>query len=265
MDQGLISHHISSNPREDKKTTHPFFSDGQSNIYGFDNEADTLDRYTKSDILKNVAQFNQYYSVGDSDVNVRQGYNRVAGRAAEAAEWGAMDGSRKGGAPNGRIDGVGESYIPSFHVNQTDEQEIYNSFSTDSVKGNFETTDFSRYYFSEQNVMNLQRQIKAEVYKLSKGSFVIDNQSENALKTVMRSYFLQYKMSNNKDVLSQIKVVNKKVINWCADNIFSNLLQYQQYKKDINTLPTEMTRPLNMSIKGRNTAFTGMSDRNRMH
>ena len=217
--------------------------------------------------IKNIAQFNKYYSNADRDVIVNQEYNYAMGRALESGDWttryGPMDGGREGGAPNGRIDGVGDKYIPSFHMNQLNEEDIYNTFSMDSVKGNLETTDFSRYYFSEQNVMNLQRQIKAEVYKLSNGKYIIDNQSEDALKTVMRSYFLQYKMSNNIDVLSQIKEVNKKVIHWCSDNIFSNLLQYQQYIKDITTAPTEIALPINMSIKGTNTGFS-LADRNNM-
>lgn len=249
---------IASNKRHDQGTDHSIF-DGTSNIVGNPYKQGQQNRYSQHKLNKNVNRYNKYYSKGDNDVNVNQAHNFALGRAEEAAEWvrvyGAMDGSREGGAPNGRIDGVGVNYIPSFQINQSNEQDIYNNFSSDSVKGNLDSTDFSRNYFSESNVKNLQLRIRMAVYELSDSKFNIDNQSEKALKTVMRSYFLQYKMSNYKDNLSQIKELNGKVIDWCSDNIYSNLLQYKQYLKDINTMPLEMARPLNMSIKGSNTAF----------
>ena len=267
--QGLISNRQGRNPRRVSGIPHPFFDDGgKSNIYGFNDKKGELDMHSKKQILASVSKYNNYYKSSESDVKVSGAYAANLKSLDKRIYAGAYIKPGGGRGPLnesfGRIDGVGKGYIPSFHINQENEQEIYNSFSSDSVKGNVETTDFSRYYFSEPNVMNLQRQIKAEVHKLSRGKFVIDNQSENALKTVMRSYFLQYKMSNNKDVLSQIKEVNKKVINWCADNIFSHLLQYQQYKKDITTMPQQMSRSLNVSIKGNNAGFD-LSSRNHMH
>jgi len=271
LNQGLISNKVSGNTRMDPGTGHPFFSDTgkkdknnkdiyESNVYGYDNNPNTLDRYSKKKIISQVSKFNSYYSIDDS--NVTNTYNN---------QWGGTDlekrvysGATEGGYyNNGRIDGVGVKYIPSFHSNQDNEKSIYNNFASESVKGNFDQTEFSRFYFSEQNVTNLQRQIKATVYKLSQGKFIIDNQSDNALKTVMRSYFLQYKISTNKRTITQINEVNNKVIKWCADEIFSNLLQYDQYKKDINTLPQNINRPLNMSIKGTNASFD-LSSRNDM-
>ena len=68
----------------------------------------------------------------------------------------------------------------------------------------------------------------------------------------MRSYFLDYKIENYRNILHQIKDLNKKVIRWCADKVYSNLLQYKIYIKDISTMPQYMTRPLNMSVKGSN-------------
>jgi len=232
---------------------HLFNEHGDSNISGFQDK--TGDRYTREEIMADVGKFNKYYKNSENDLNVTNAYNSVAGRAAAVAE-GYFEGA------NGRVSGVGETAIPSFSANQDNQQEIYNNFSSESIKGNFEQTDFSKYYFSEHNVEGLQRSIKKEIYDLSNGQFRIDHQSENAIKTVMRSYFLQYKLKMNVDILSQIRDLNKKVIRWCADEIYSNLLQYQQYKRDITSMPQQMDRPLNMSIKGSRTF--DLSDRNNM-
>ena len=266
MSSNLLTYNIAKNSRTDDNTGHPFFSDdddGSSNIAGGLSKEDKKynkdrtwgkkkARYSQEKIISQVSDFNKYYSISDNDNKISDAYNREWGESGlENRVWNAADKTPE----NGRMDGVGKDYIPSFHMAQDNEHEIYNNFSSDSIKGNLEPTEFSRFYFSEQNVMNLQRQIKLEVKKLSRGRFAIDNQCENALKTVMRSYFLQYKMSNNIDVLSQIKEVNKKVIEWCADNIFSHLLQYEQYKKDITTLPVSMPPPVNVSIKGNNSGY----------
>ena len=269
----LLTYKVNKNPRTDNNTGHPFFSaDGSSNIVGGLSKEDKKynkkrssgkreGRYSQEKIISQVNDFNKYYKTPDSDNKINGAYDsRWGDTELENRVWNAAENT----AENGRLDGVGKGFIPSFHITQDNEHEIYNNFSSDSIKGNMEPTEFSRFYFSEQNVMNLQRQIKLEVRKLSRGRFAIDNQCENALKTVMRSYFLQYKMSNNIDVLSQIKEVNKKVIEWCADNIFSHLLQYQQYKKDITTLPVSMARPVNVSIKGNNSGFE-MSPFSRFH
>ena len=221
----------------------------------FEVEEDPTNINSREEIMTGVAKFNQYYKNSENDFNVTNAYNSVAGRAASVAEKHFED-------ANGRVSGVGKSAIPSFHVNQENQQEIYNNFASESIKGNFEQTDFSKYYFSEHNVEGIQRSIKKEVYDLSNGEFRIDHQSENSIKTVMRSYFLQYKLKLNVDIVSQIRGLNKKVIRWCADEIYSNLLQYQQYKHDISNMPVTMSHPLNMSIKGSRTY--DLSDRNNM-
>ena len=189
-----------------------FDAEGNSNIRGINRE----------DIMHSVANYNNYYKNEEHDIRVTKAFNSYP-------EEGAIEHSM------GRVDGVGDKYIPTFNSNQENENNIYNNFLSDSIKGNFEA---------------IQRGIKKEVFNLSNGKFKIDHQSENAVKTVMRSYYLQHKIEKNNSILTQIKSINRLIIVWCAENIYSNLLQYQQYKKDITTLPQQLTHPLNMSIKG---------------
>ena len=223
----------------------------------FEVEEDPTNIHSREEIMANVAKFNKYYKNLQNDFNVTNSYNSVS--VEKRAE---SDADPNYTYENGRVSGVGKSAIPSFHINQDNQQEIYNNFASDSIKGNFEQTDFSKYYFSEHNVEGIQRSIKKEIFDLSNGKFRIDNQSENSIKKVMRSYFLQYKLKLNIDIISQIRGLNEKVIRWCADEIYSNLLQYQQYKHDISNIPVSMSHPINMSIKGSRTY--DLSDRNNM-
>ena len=62
----------------------------------------------------------------------------------------------------------------------------------DAVKGNWYRTVLSDAFFSPQNVQILQNGIRAGVYKMSQGQYVIGQQSEDELRIVMRSIFLQY-------------------------------------------------------------------------
>jgi hypothetical protein len=271
--------HIDKRHHKDRGIDHPFFdTNNRSNIRGYQDNSKYSNSdngeydnrivdnvYSKSDIVSQVSKFNKYYS----DVNFASEHN------PHNRQWGEEGLEKRVGYKkekgdklenhmvNGRVDGVGVNYIPSFHSNQDNEQSIYNNFASESVKGNFDQTELSRFYFSEQNVTNLQMRIRERVYKLSQSKYKIDNQSENALKTVMRSYFLQYKISTTKKIIIQINEINTEVIKWCADEIYSNLLQYQKYKKDISSLATNIARPFNVSIKGANASFD-LSSRNDM-
>ena len=46
-------------------------------------------------------------------------------------------------------------------------------------------------FFSKENIQIIQNAIKAGVYKLSNGNFVVGNQNEDTLKIIMRSIYLE--------------------------------------------------------------------------
>ena len=51
----------------------------------------------------------------------------------------------------------------------------------------------------------------------------------------------------------QIAGLNKKVTDYCVPQIVSSITQYYGYLKDITTMPTYMTHPVNVSSKGEKT------------
>ena len=56
-----------------------------------------------------------------------------------------------------------------------------------------------------------------EVFKTSGNR--IGRQSDTELQIIMRSIYLQYSENNNCNIISQVKVLNKKVLDYCVEKI----------------------------------------------
>ena len=179
---------------KDRGIEHPFFNTttqkdiegdyiNSSNIIGYkyNKYHDEYDRrivdnlHSQKDIGEHIAKFNKYYS----DQNFSSAHNMRWGDEGLEKRVGYEGGAAGGHRVNGRVEGIGKKYIPSFHSNQDNEQSIYNNFASESVKGNFDQTELSRFYFSEQNVTNLQMRIRERVYKLSQSKYYFVNILDN--------------------------------------------------------------------------------------
>ena len=96
---------------------------------------------------------------------------------------------------NGRVtiseSALGDPYagLPGFAPQITVEQD----FQADMLRGNWESTPVSTGFFSSENVERIQQLIRKGVFDRSnpKG-YVIDNQSTDELKIVMRAIYYQY-------------------------------------------------------------------------
>uniref|UniRef100_A0A6C0F3W2 Minor capsid protein P8 central region domain-containing protein n=1 Tax=viral metagenome TaxID=1070528 RepID=A0A6C0F3W2_9ZZZZ len=106
----------------------------------------------------------------------------------------------------------------------------------------------SRTYFSNDNVERIQTQIVNEVYRQSQKS--ISKQSYQELQIIMKSMYLQYSRNLPTDIESQVKVLNKYVIDECVRIIIPNVTQYNKYIEDITSPIPIMPRSQNVSIKG---------------
>ena len=112
-----------------------------------------------------------------------------------------------------------------------------------SVKGIIESTSVSDLFFSDMNIDVLQKSIRYEVNK--KTGEIISNQSEEALYIVMRSIMLQYAnlRVSTKDLVEELRGLNKRVLEYCVNNISSNVRQYVNYVKDLEKLAIPLDRP----------------------
>jgi adenine C2-methylase RlmN of 23S rRNA A2503 and tRNA A37 len=135
-------------------------------------------------------------------------------------------------------------------------QEPYVAASRLAERINYrlEETPVNLMFFSEANISNLQGMIKNTVYEMSREKrYVIDNQNEADLKTVMRSYYLQYGMNDPNRVAEELKELNDRVVNWCSNNIMSEINAYVRYRKDIMDFPPPIENPVDTHIYGTRT------------
>lgn len=137
--------------------------------------------------------------------------------------------------------------VPGF---QTD-TSVERNFQTDMLRGNWEKTSVSEGFFSAENVELLQNRIRKAVFDRSQPKgYVIDKQSVEELKIIMRAIFLQYARNLPKDIPEQIEDLNTKVIDWSVPHILSAVDHYHFYINDISHLPVPMAHMQHLSRAG---------------
>jgi hypothetical protein len=114
----------------------------------------------------------------------------------------------------------------------------------DALQGNWKDSPLSLAYFSKQNIIILQNAIRRGVYEKSKGQYLVGNQSEDVLKVIMRSTFLQYSANMPDKIQEQITSLNKIVCDYCIKQVYGEAQGYQQYLYDASTLVVPIERPV---------------------
>jgi len=154
-----------------------------------------------------------------------------------------------GAAPNGRVDVF--TPIPVFNVPDYQRKSVKNDdYHREAIVGSITVNPVNDLFFSELNINTLQDAIRYRIYTETNGKYTIGRQSDQELKAVMRSIYFQYSVNQNTNCVGQVKVLNSYVLDWCVQDILSNLLQYQKYKIDISTLPVPLDRSPLMTKKG---------------
>ena len=132
----------------------------------------------------------------------------------------------------------------------------------DILSGVLEETLLSKYFFSDDNVMNIQKLIKYEFYKEKNDR--IDNQSNIILLTIMRGIYLKYSNSADKTlerIKLQIQKLNGLVVQYSLGKIFSNYEMHQHYLNDTSRLPLPMEMP---KANNKNNYTSDLTARNNM-
>ena len=116
-----------------------------------------------------------------------------------------------------------------------------------------EETPLNTVFFSESNLNGLQQQIHDAVFGMSNGRFNIDRQSDDDLKMIMRSYYLQYAENFPNRVAEELKGLNERVVSFCANRIMVEVEAYSYYRKDILDFPAPIANPIDVKIYGTRT------------
>lgn len=142
---------------------------------------------------------------------------------------------------NGRVRNITD--VRKTNLNNNNNFTMFRDNQETAVKGLLEETELSNVFFSDENIKSLQMSIRYGVNQRTKQ--VISNQSEKELYIIMRSIMLQYAnfQSGFSKVIGEVKRLNDKVLEYCVDNVSSNVLQHLTYIDDINNLPQLIDRP----------------------
>ena len=120
-----------------------------------------------------------------------------------------------------------------------------------ATEGLWDETALSQAYFSQQNIQIVQNGIRAGVFKRSNGQYTIGPQDCDSLKTIMRSVFLQYSANQPNNITQQIEQLNKMVLDYCIQQVYSEAQGYMKYIDDASTLVVPIAHPVQSSNNDR--------------
>ena len=111
-----------------------------------------------------------------------------------------------------------------------------------ALTGNIETNSLSKTFFYSGNILILQHSLMAGVYKSSNGRYRIGYQSEDTLKIIMRSIYLQHSSNLPTNITQQVEDLNKLVLEYAIPQICGEADGYIKYRNDVSTLPVPLNR-----------------------
>jgi hypothetical protein len=113
-----------------------------------------------------------------------------------------------------------------------------------ATQGIWNDTILSKVFFSRENIQIIQNAIRKGVYDKSNKQYTIGEQSSDDLKMIMRSIFLQNSKNLSYNIQGQVQELNKIIIIYCVDKIYSEAIGYMQYLRDASTLVVPIERPV---------------------
>ena len=113
-----------------------------------------------------------------------------------------------------------------------------------ATEGLWISTQLSEVFFSQQNIQILQNGIRAGVYHRSNGQYVIGPQDCDSLKIIMRSVYLQHAANQINNISKQIEQLNKIVLNYSIQQVYSEAQGYMKYINDVSTLAVPIAHPV---------------------
>jgi hypothetical protein len=116
-------------------------------------------------------------------------------------------------------------------------------------------TYLSKAFFSQQNIQILQNGIRAGVYQKSNGQYTIAPQDCDSLKIVMRSVYLQNAANQPNNITQQVFELNKIVLNYCIQQVYSEAQGYLKYIDDASTLVVPIAHPVMTDNSDRELEF----------
>lgn len=123
------------------------------------------------------------------------------------------------------------------------------------TEGLWTDTYLSQAFFSQENIQIIQNGIRAGVYHRSNGQYTIAPQDCDSLKIVMRSVYLQHAANQPNNITQQVAELNKIVLNYCIQQVYSEAQGYMKYIDDASTLVVPIAHPVMANNTDRELEF----------
>jgi hypothetical protein len=120
-----------------------------------------------------------------------------------------------------------------------------------ATEGLWSQSSLSRSFFSRENIQIIQNGIRSGVYKKSNEQYIIGPQDYDSIKIIMRSVFLQHAANLPNNITHQINELNKIVLNYCIQQVYSEAQGYMKYIDDVSTLVVPIAHPVQTSTNDR--------------
>lgn len=121
---------------------------------------------------------------------------------------------------------------------------------------NKQHTEISKIFFHCDNIENLQKAMKSNIYKITKKR--IGNQSKEHLLNIMLYVFREYSYNLDYQLKQQLNELNLKVLEITIPMILDGIQQRYNYIKDASNLYIPMEHSKSTTIKGENpVVFNG--------
>lgn len=142
-----------------------------------------------------------------------------------------------------------------FQTHHEDPKLDYGStFRQQAVVRVHTATPLNQAFFSEANIQYLQDELRYRVWEKSGKKHIIDKQREDDLKTIMRSYYLQYSENIPGQERQELQSLNERVLTYCVDDVLGSINMYVYSRNLLGNYPEQISRPINPHIVGTKSA-----------
>jgi hypothetical protein len=133
-----------------------------------------------------------------------------------------------------------------------DHRKNYGNVANTALKGIQTDSELSKLFFSDENFKRIQRMIREEIFKRTRGEFRLDvDQDQKDMFLVMRAIYLEHARYLPSQCVRQCKRLNQKVVEEVIPGTLTNIRQDYGYLKEINKPLSPIPRPISVNGAGR--------------
>lgn len=140
----------------------------------------------------------------------------------------------------------------AFFQNNSNSNELRNELIKNQVRiSECEQGDLENYFFSNENIELINKQLIMTVFKKTNGEFKISPQKNETLIIVMRYTFIEYARHLPYDIADQIRDLNNIVIGQILPNVITQITQRKEYIRVISTPREILSYPISESTSNK--------------